>query len=73
MNEVNSDLCLDAFNKLCDELSTSKLVNIDECQYWMFERGYKAALNELISNMTIAAKSQGSVSLNKVYLARKAA
>jgi hypothetical protein len=72
MNVVDSNICLEAFNQLCDDLSTSNLVSTDDYQYWMFERGYKAALSELISNMTIAAKSQGEVTLDKAYLSRKA-
>jgi hypothetical protein len=39
----------------------------------VFERGYKAALEELISNISIAAKSQGRLALDKEYLVRKAA
>jgi hypothetical protein len=73
MNEVDSNICLEAFNQLCDELSTSKLINTEGCQYWMFERGYQAALNELISNMSIVAASQSELSLDKIYLARKTA
>jgi hypothetical protein len=73
MNETDSNISLKAFNQLCDELSTSKLVSSEECQYWMFERGYEAALKELIRNMSIAAKSQNPVSLDQVYLERKAA
>jgi hypothetical protein len=73
MNVKNSNICLEAFNQLCDELSISKLVSAEECQYWKFERGYQAALNELISNMSIVAASQSALSLDKVYLARKAA
>jgi hypothetical protein len=68
-----NDVCLKAFNELCEELSTSKLASLEESQYWIFERGYKAALEELVNNMTTAAKSQERAQLNKLYLARKAA
>jgi hypothetical protein len=73
MNIADSDICLEAFNALFEELSVSKLVSLEECQYWMFERGYKAALAELIDNIDIAAKSEGRVLLDKEYLVKKAA
>jgi hypothetical protein len=37
-----------AFAALCEEIEASNLVNADECQYWVFERGYRAAIQELI-------------------------
>ncbi len=70
MNTVDNNICLEAFNNLCKELNTSNLVSIDECQYWVFERGYKAAIEELISNISIAAKSQNTLSLEQKYLAK---
>ncbi len=44
MENTNCDACYKAFNDLCEELSSSELVASEEFQYWMFERGYKAAL-----------------------------
>jgi hypothetical protein len=70
MNITDSSICLEAFNNLCKELNTSNLVKIDECQYWVFERGYKAAVEELISNISIAAKSQNKPSLERKYLVK---
>jgi hypothetical protein len=70
MNMEGNNICLEAYNSLCGELTTSNLVSIDECQYWVFERGYKAALEELISNISIAAKSQNRLSLEQKYLAK---
>jgi hypothetical protein len=70
MNVTDSKICLEAFNSLCKELNASNLVKMDECQYWVFERGYKAALEELISNISIAAKSQNRPTLENKYLAK---
>lgn len=42
---------MDAFKLLCDELERSDLMNTDECQYWVFERGYRAAIQSLIDIM----------------------
>ncbi len=71
MSITESNLCLDAFNCLCEELSVSKLLNKEECQYWVFESGYKAALEEMITNISAVTKSQGRVSLEEIYLAKK--
>ncbi len=73
MKFTDGNVCLQAFNELCEELDTSKLVGLEECQYWMFERGYKAALEELICNISVAAKSQNRVSLEQKYLAKELA
>ena len=69
MSITESNLCLDAFNRLCDELNAPKLLSKEECQYWIFERGYIAALEEMIANISIATNSQGKISLEEIYLA----
>jgi len=61
MKVTDRNACFDAFNNLCDELRSSDLVGIDDCQYWLFERGYQAALEKLISNMAAAAKPQNQM------------
>jgi hypothetical protein len=45
-----SNQCLEAFNTSCEALSQSDLVETEECQYWLFELGYKAALEKLNSH-----------------------
>ena len=71
MSITESNLCLDAFNRLCDELNASKLLSKEECQYWIFERGYVAALEEMITNISLVTKSQSKISLEEGYLAKK--
>lgn len=44
MDNTDCDTCFKAFNDLCEELSSSGLLTTEELQYWVFERGYKAAL-----------------------------
>ena len=73
MKLTNENVCLSAFNALCEELSTSKLVSLEECQYWLFERGYNAAVEELIHNISVAANAQDSVLLEQKYLAKETA
>ena len=48
-----TDYCApcEAFNDLCEEVGESALVGVDECQYWVFERGYQAAVAGLLEIM----------------------
>jgi hypothetical protein len=71
MQFTDGNVSLKAFNALCEELSTSKLVSLEECQYWMFERGYKAALEELIGNISAATKAQQKASHSQGYLVQE--
>lgn len=71
MKFIEENICLTAFNALCEELATSKLVGLDECQYWLFERGYKAAVEELIQNISVTASAKDSASLEQKYLSKE--
>ena len=73
MQLTDENICLTACYALCEELSTSKLVCLEECQYWLFERGYKATVEELIHNISVAANAQDSVLLEQKYLAKETA
>lgn len=73
MKLTSENVCLSAFNALCEDLSTPKLVSLEECQYWLFERGYNAAVEELIHNISVAANAQDSVLLEQKYLAKETA
>jgi hypothetical protein len=48
MNISDRNACMEAFQVLCDELQDSKSKNAGECQYWVFERGYRSAIQELM-------------------------
>ena len=50
MDSTDCDACFKVFNVLCEELSSSELIAAEEFQYWVFERGYNAAL-ETIANV----------------------
>ena len=47
MNNHEADKCMDAFKEICEEADCSELVGSDECAYWVFERGYLAAMQEV--------------------------
>jgi hypothetical protein len=50
MTTNDSNEILAAFSKLCDELSGT--VGLEECHYWLFERGYNAALEQQAKHPT---------------------
>lgn len=39
--DVNA--CLDAFCALCEKFAVNELISVEECQYWVFEQGYRSA------------------------------
>ena len=47
MKNDEADKCMYAFKKICKEADRSDLAGSDECAYWVFERGYLAAMQEL--------------------------
>ena len=53
MQTTHSDACFKAFNNLCEKLTYSELVVSEEFNYWVFERGYMAALQIVASSQNI--------------------
>jgi hypothetical protein len=45
MNNFNVDECMRAFVLFCENVEKNGLVGQEECQYWVFEQGYLAALS----------------------------
>ena len=41
------DDTLKAFSALCCEIECNKLVSTEDCQYWVFEQGCKAAIAQI--------------------------
>jgi hypothetical protein len=48
MKITDRNACMEAFQVLCDEVHGDKNMSLEECQYWVFERGYRAAVEELM-------------------------
>jgi hypothetical protein len=42
MKNFEANACMDAFCALCEQLAHDNLISLDECQYWVFELGYKS-------------------------------
>lgn len=54
MNNYDANACMNTFSQLCDEVERRELVSAEECQYWVFEAGYKAAMDEMIKTIAIS-------------------
>jgi hypothetical protein len=48
MEKKDRNSCYEAFSRLCEEETANELASSDEFQYWMFERGYRAAVQGLL-------------------------
>ncbi len=48
MAEFERNLCFEAFTNLCEKLDNDPLLSVTEAQYWIFEQGYRAAMESLI-------------------------
>jgi hypothetical protein len=42
MKNFDANACMDAFCALCEEFAINDLMSLDECQYWVFELGYRS-------------------------------
>jgi hypothetical protein len=47
MTNNEAEKCMAAFKETCDEADRSELVSSEDCNYWVFESGYQAAMQEL--------------------------
>ena len=46
MDDYEANACMSAFGKFCEEAERNELTSSEEYQYWVFERGYLAAMQE---------------------------
>ena len=47
MENFEENACMNSFYALCEELASNELVSEDECQYWVFELGYRSTKGSL--------------------------
>ena len=50
MKRLDDMKSLSAFAEFCDEVEQSALADSTDCQYWVFERGYKAAMQQILAS-----------------------
>ena len=53
MNEYDANTCVNAFGKFCEDAERNELTSSEEHQYWVFERGYQAAMLEIAKVMQL--------------------
>ena len=55
MKITDNNAAMEAFNELCDELESSEIIGTEEARYRVFERDYRAAVQEFIEIMEAPA------------------
>ena len=43
------NVCMEAFDRLCADVNTDKKSAIDQQDYWLFELGFRSAIEELLN------------------------
>ena len=72
MNDYDVNACMSAFGKFCDEVEGIELVSIDDSQYWVFERGYKAAMEEMIKTIQAGQLEKTPLQLLQTVISKQA-
>ncbi|MGB2831959.1 MAG: hypothetical protein WBC07_03345 [Methylotenera sp.] len=65
------NVCKEAFDRLCEEVNTDKKSAIDPDDYWLFELGFRSAIEELLSIADAGTQSRKFVSPRFQMLADK--
>jgi len=71
MKQSDRNACMEAFEALCNEIRSNQTVDIAECKYWLFERGYRAAVQELMIIAETGAQAEKFVSPKLQNLAER--
>ena len=53
MKDYDANACVSAFSKFCEETERNAMASNEDCQYWVFERGYTAAMQEVAKVITL--------------------
>ena len=72
MNDYDVNACMSAFGKFCDEVEGSELVSNDDCQYWVFELGYKAAMEEMMNTIQAGQLEKSPLELLQTVTSKQA-
>ena len=65
------NVCKEAFDRLCDEVNTDKKSAINPDDYWLFELGFRSAIEELLSIADAGEQARKFVSPRFQMLADK--
>lgn len=72
MDDYDANACMSAFGKFCEETERNQLTSSEEYQYWVFERGYNAAMQEVAKVITLRHINR-SVEIKSQMAANKSA
>ncbi len=65
------NVCMEAFERLCAEVNTDKKSAINKDDYWLFELGFRSAIEELLSIADAGSQARQFVSPRFQMLADK--
>lgn len=65
------NVCKEAFDRLCEDVNTDKKSAINEDDYWLFELGFRSAIEELLSIADTGQQARKFVSPRFQMLADK--
>jgi hypothetical protein len=65
------NVCMEAFERLCADVNTDKKSAIDPSDYWLFELGFRSAIEELLTISDTGAQARKFVSPRFQMLADK--
>ena len=68
---AEQNVCMEAFERLCADVNTDKKSAIDASDYWLFELGFRSAIEELLSIADTGTQSRQFVSPRFQMLADK--
>ena len=71
MKITDRNACMEAFQNLCHEAQDDANMDLNDSQYWVFERGYRAAIQELMDIAETGVQVKKFVSPKLQSLAEK--
>lgn len=68
---AEQNVCKEAFDKLCDDVNAETRAEIKEEDYWLFELGFRSAIEELLTVADSGEQSRKFVSPRFQMLAER--
>ena len=71
VNMAEYNACMEAFERLCEDVNADKKSAIDQSDYWLFELGFRSAIEELLNIADAGTQTKEFVSPRFQMLADK--
>ena len=71
VNMAEYNACMEAFERLCEDVNADKKSAIDQSDYWLFELGFRSAIEELLNIVDAGTQTKEFVSPRFQMLADK--